>query len=211
MEFIYGWAKVIGPRSALESSVKEKSVRKTLFAVTAALTVAAVTGLAQDVRYNFDRNTDFTKYRTYKWVQIKDSGQLNQLADRQVKDAIDAQLAAKGIVKTDQDDASLYIAYQAALGQEKRFNSFSTDMGGWGYGAGWRGWGGPSMGTTTTTSETIHVGQIALDMYDPTTKTLVWRGEASKALDARAKPEKQQKNLNKAVAKLLKKYPPEKK
>ena len=39
-------------------------------------------------------------------------------------------------------------------------------------------------------------------------KTLVWRGAASKTLDTRAKPEKQQKNLAKAMAKLFKNYPP---
>jgi hypothetical protein len=36
----------------------------------------------------------------------------------------------------------------------------------------------------------------------------VWRGVASKTLDPEAKPEKQEKNLRKAVAKVLKNYPP---
>jgi hypothetical protein len=45
-------------------------------------------------------------------------------------------------------------------------------------------------------------------MYASGQKALVWRGTASKTLDERAKPEKQQKNLTKAVNKLLKNYPP---
>jgi len=45
-------------------------------------------------------------------------------------------------------------------------------------------------------------------MYDSTNKDLVWRGVASKTIDEKAKPEKQEKNLKKAVAKLLKNYPP---
>ena len=45
----------------------------------------------------------------------------------------------------------------------------------------------------------------------PRTKTLVWRGTASKTLDQKAKPDKQEKNLKKAVAKLLKNYPPKQK
>ena len=64
------------------------------------------------------------------------------------------------------------------------------------------------MTTSQTTSTTIHVGGIDLDMYDTAKKELVWEGTASKTLDPKAKPEKQQKNLNKAVAKLLKNYPP---
>jgi hypothetical protein len=45
-------------------------------------------------------------------------------------------------------------------------------------------------------------------MYDSANKDLVWRGVASKTLDPKAKPEKQQKNLDKAMAKLFKNYPP---
>ena len=47
-------------------------------------------------------------------------------------------------------------------------------------------------------------------MYHASAKSLVWRGTATKTLDPKAKPEKQQKNLAKAVAKMLKNYPPKK-
>jgi hypothetical protein len=45
-------------------------------------------------------------------------------------------------------------------------------------------------------------------MNDSAKHDLVWRGVASKTIDPKAKPEKRQKNLDKAVAKLLKNYPP---
>jgi hypothetical protein len=45
-------------------------------------------------------------------------------------------------------------------------------------------------------------------MYDSTNHNLVWRGVASKTIDPKAKPEKQQKNLAKVAKKLLKNYPP---
>ena len=63
---------------------------------------------------------------------------------------------------------------------------------------------------TTGTTSTIYIGQLALDMYQASAKSLVWRGTATKTLDPKAKPEKQQKNLAKAVAKMLKNYPPKK-
>ena len=67
------------------------------------------------------------------------------------------------------------------------------------------------MASTTTygSTSTVYVGQLDLSMYDPKSKQLVWRGVASKTLDPKAKPEKKQKNITKAVTKLLKKYPPE--
>jgi hypothetical protein len=61
---------------------------------------------------------------------------------------------------------------------------------------------------STGTTSTIYVGQLAIDMYSATAKALVWRGVVSKTLDPKAKPEKQEKNMGKAVAKLFKSYPP---
>jgi len=162
---------------------------------------------AQDVRYNFANEQDFSKYKTYKWVPIKDAQQLNQLADQQLKTTVDAELAKKGLSKSENDNADLYIGYQVALNQEKQFTSFDS---GWGYGPGWGGgwYGAGGGGMSTTTSSTINIGSVDLDMYDPAAKKLVWRGTASKTIDPKAKPEKRQKNLQKGVAKLLKNYPP---
>lgn len=178
--------------------------------VTLAGLLLAVGAAGQDVRYNFDKTTDFSKYKTYKWVPIKDAQTLSDLVDKQIKSALDAELAKKGLTKVDTDDANLYIGYQAAVGTEKQFTSYNT---GWGYGPGWYGggWyrgGGMTSSTTYGSTSTIYIGQLAIDMYDPAAKDLVWRGTASKTIDPKAKPEKQEKNLAKAVAKLLKNYPP---
>ncbi len=182
-------------------------MKQLLLALFALFLMAAGGAFAQDVRYNFDKNTDFSKFKTYKWVQLKGADKLDDLTDKQIKAAIDAELAKKGLTKTDSDKADLYVGYQTAVGQEKQFTSYSND---WGYGPGWgRGWYG-GMGTTTTTGQTstIYTGQLALDMYDAANHDLVWRGVASKTLDPKAKPEKRQQNLEKATAKLLKNFPP---
>jgi len=54
---------------------------------------------------------------------------------------------------------------------------------------------------------TLYVGQLVIDLYDAATEALVWRGAVSKTINRTAKPEKRQKNLEKAIAKLLKNYP----
>ena len=142
-------------------------------------------------------------------MTLKDAQKVNDLVDKQIVDAVDAELATKGLTKVTEDSANLYIGYQAGIVQEKQYTSYSSD---WGYGPGWYGggWygGGPSMGTTTGQTSTIYIGQLALDMYDSANKDLAWRGVASKTIDPKAKPDKQQKNLAKAVKKLLKNYPP---
>lgn len=170
------------------------------------LLLCCASASAQDVRYNYLPGTDFSKYRTYKWVQVPGVQYPDQLTDGQIKQAIDGQLSLKGLRSTEGSDADLYLVYQAAVSAEKQWNAYSSGGGYWGYG-GWRGWGG-GMETTTVTSETIRVGTLNLDFYDVATKKQVWRGEASKTLKMEKKPEKVQKNLNKAMAKLLKNYPP---
>jgi hypothetical protein len=171
--------------------------------------LGATATLAQDVRYDFDKDKDFSKYKTYKWVPIKGADQPDDLTAKKVTDAIDTELATKGFSKTDSDTADLYIGYQTAIGSEKQFTSYSTD---WGYGGGWgRGWYGGGMGSSTTygSTSTVYVGQLDVSIYDSAQKQLVWRGVATKTLDPKAKPEKKEKNIAKAVQKLLKNFPPQ--
>ena|SRR5215469_7488474 len=172
------------------------------------LILLAGAALAQDVRYNFASGANFEKYRTYKWVKIQGAEQTDQITDQQIKSAFDAELAKKGLMRTENDSADLYVAYQVALTSEKQMTVFNS---GWGYGPGWGWYGYGGGGISTATTSTIPIGQIDLDMYDPAGKQLVWRGTASKTLDPKAKPEKRQKNMAKAAQKMLKNYPPEKK
>jgi Domain of unknown function (DUF4136) len=185
-------------------------MKKAVYLTLVVMFVGVMSVYAQDVRYNFDKNADFTKYKIYKWVDIKGADRPNQLVQKQITDALDAELAKKGLTKTTGDNADLYIAYQTAIGNEKEFTSYNT---GWGYGPGWGGgwYGGTGSTMTTTSTTTIYVGQLDLDMYDAAKKEMVWRGTASKTIDPKAKPEKQEKNLAKAVEKLLKNYPPKQK
>jgi hypothetical protein len=150
----------------------------------------------QDVTYNFMPGTDFSKYHTYRWVLIEGGMHPNQIVDAQIKQSIDSQLAAKGLTKTDADKVDLYVAYQVAVDQEKQWNAY-------GMGPGLR-WGGMA----TATSSNISIGTLVLDIYDPAAKQLVWTGRATKTLDPSKSQEKNQKNLDKAMAKLLKNYPP---
>jgi hypothetical protein len=176
--------------------------RVAFLAVLALVVVPALGGgavLAQDVNVNYVPGTDFSKYKTYKWIEIQGAEKPDQIVDTQIKQAIDKVLGGKGLAKATGDTADLFIAYQVAVNQERQWNAYNTG----GYGA-WRYGGG--MGTAT--SSTIHIGTIALDMYDASAKELVWKGQASKTLSGEKNPEKRQKNIEKAMAKLLKDFPP---
>ena len=157
--------------------------------------VACFVAIGQDVHHNSMPGVDFSKYHTYKWVNIEGGAHPNQIVDAEIKQSIDSQLASKGLTKTDGDNADLYVGYQVAVDQEKQWNAWGTG----------RGFGG---GMGEATQSTINVGSLVLDMYDPTTKQLVWQGTATKTINPSGNQEKNEKNLNKAMEKLLKGFPP---
>lgn len=173
------------------------------------LVFSCLTGLvmAQDVRFNFDEKADFSKYKTYRWEKHPKSLEVDDLTLGQLAKGFDAALASKGLRRVDSGNTDLVILFQVAMNQEKQITSFDT--GGYGYGPYWRGgWYGGGGGMTTSTTSTINIGSLVLDMYDTSSKTLVWRGMASKTIDPKAKQDKRQKNIDKAAAKLMKNYPP---
>jgi hypothetical protein len=150
---------------------------------------------AQDVRYNYAPGTDFSKYKTYKWTEIPGGVHPDQMVNDQIKQAIDSQLVLKGLTKTEGDNADLLVGYQVAVNQEKQWNAMAM---------------GPVRfgGMGTATSSTINVGTLVLDIYDSAAKKQIWRGDATKTISPSKDPQKNQQNLQKAVAKLLKNYPP---
>src|SRR5690242_16054186 len=86
------------------------------------LTVATAT-FGQEVRYNFDKNTDFSKLNTYKWVDIKGAQKVNDLTDKQIKASVDAELAQKGLTRVEDENADILLGYQAAMDKDKQFTS----------------------------------------------------------------------------------------
>ncbi len=169
---------------------------KILTRATCVLILIMMSGAAfsQDIHYNYDRGTNFASYKTYQWVEIQESAKMDQLMDQNIKRAIDEQLAQKGLTKVEKD-GDLYIGYQTAVKEEKNVNF---------YGTGPRWYGGMVQGETST----ITTGMLVVNVFDPARKQLIWRGDASKTLDPKKDPEKNYKNLQKAMAKLFKNYPP---
>ena len=97
----------------------------------------------------------------------------------------------------------MVVIYSAATTTETQINTFNSG-GPWG-GYRW-GWGGYGGGTSTTTVQNIPVGQLVVDMADVKNKAFIWRGTATDTLSD--KPEKNQKKLDKALAKMFKNFPP---
>ena len=167
--------------------------------LTAVVLLAVVSATGQEVHYNYDRSANFASYKTYRWVNL-DGTVPDELVDQAIKRAIDEQLAQKDLTKVE-NEADLYIGYHAVINLEKRVDLWSTGLGP----GGW-GWGDRTVQGQTST---IPVGVLVVDVYDHARKQLVWRGDASKSLDLKKDPDRNYKNLQKAMGKLFKNYPPQ--
>src|SRR5271169_6181756 len=118
------------------------SVSRLLLLVGLAL-LASTALPAQDVKYNFMPGTDFSKYHTYKWVEIPGGIHPNQIIDQEIKQAVNNTLATKGLTLATGDTADLYVGYQCSVDEEKQVNA---------WGSGGRLLGGMGQATTSTIS-----------------------------------------------------------
>src|SRR5271169_6108640 len=87
---------------------------------------------AQDIKTNYVPGTDFSKYKSYKWVSIEGAEKPNDILDQQIKQAVDTQLASKSLTKTDDEKADLYVGYQLSITQQQQWNAYSTGGARWG-------------------------------------------------------------------------------
>lgn len=169
-------------------------------AAVCTLFFAAMLGaaLAQQVKTDFDHQANFSQYKTYSWQEVKPP---NSLWDSRIKSAVDAQLAAKGWTQVDSGGDVAIVAI-ATTHTERTLQTFYDGMGG---GWRWRGFGG--MGEATTSEQDYKEGTLLVDLYDAKNKLLIWRGSAEDTVSNNA--DKNEKNLDKGVARMFKKFPPQ--
>src|ERR1700686_3593886 len=154
----------------------------------------------QHIRTDFDHQANFSQYKTYSCQEIKPP---NSLWDARIKNAVDAQLSAKGWTQVDSGGDVAIVAIKTTQTQ-RSLQTFYDGMGG---GWGWRRFGGGGFGESTTTEQDYQEGTLVVDMYDAKTKQLIWRSSAENTLSNKA--EKNEKNLTKGVGKMFKKFPPD--
>jgi len=171
-------------------------------AVAAALSLVGAGAFAQDVKVDYDKAADFTKYKTFA-IKLGTSWN-NPLSEKRVLAEIQQGLTEKGwTATTDDAKADAVVVLHGATEKQKSLNTFYS--GGYG-GYGWRGGWGGGMSSSTTTVDEYTVGTLVVDIFDAKSKQLVYRGTASDEISN--KPEKNAKKLAKASDKLFKDFPP---
>ena len=155
--------------------------------------MTAGVAMAQDIQTDYDHKADFSKYQTFMW--IKQPKTENPFMQQRIVDAVNAQLQAKGL-RLVTSNADLGVSGNTATREEHTLDGFYDGFPGW----GWHRYWGPQI------VETYTVGTLVVDLFDSATKQVVWWASASDTVSD--KPEKNEKKVNEAVAKIFKHFPP---
>src|SRR5262249_36552062 len=144
-----------------------------------AMALVSASASAQKTTYDYDKGADFSKLKTYAWTTghtLQD-----ELNHKRVVGAIDEQLAAKGLTRVEADaNPDVLVAYHASFDRNLQINATSNEPYGYRFGG---------MRTGSARTSEIVTGTLVVDMVDPNTKSMLWRGIATREVDATAKPE----------------------
>ena len=174
--------------------------RFTLLASLGALACATVS-----VSTDYDPTTKFSSYQSYAWLPDNPTPtghpRLDSpLVQERIKKAIDLALESKGFARTESPD--FLVRYD--LSAERRLDVTTYDSGfyrGYGY----------RMSLPVTEVREYDEGSLIVDILDYHEKKVVWRGVGQGRLrseSASADPAEQQARIDKAVAAVLKDFPP---
>jgi hypothetical protein len=152
----------------------------------------AGSALANTVTTDYDHHVDFSKYKTFMWVQ-EPNPQEAFMKDRIMK-SVNIQLQARGM-RLVTEGADMAIGSHVATEERHTWDTYYTGGWGWGWDGSW-----------TAVERTYEVGTLTVDLFDAKAKKLVWQGNATD--DVHTKPEHQTREYEKQVEKMFKAYPP---
>lgn len=150
---------------------------------------------AQKVTIDYAKDFDFSKVKTYEYVQTKETDAADPLMDERIVQDLKQALMQAGLMEVS-ENPDIYVTYHLIKTETPVF--YTTGFGYDGFGPGWGAWGG--VGTATTTESEYTEGTLIIDAYGPSDKKLVWRGTGMTHLSD--KPEKQTKDIEKIFEKL---------
>lgn len=111
-----------------------------------------------------------------------------------MKDAVNRELAARRWTLVP-SGGEVAVSARDAIHNQQTLNTFYDGFGG-------RHFGG--LGMATTTVDNYKVGTLIVEMFDGSSKNMIWRGVASDTLSNNSDI----KNLDKNVRKMFGKFPP---
>lgn len=161
---------------------------------------------------DYDREVDFKEYKSYAFYKTGiDKAQISDLDKRRILKAIEAEMNARGFVKSQDPDLLVSIFTK----EREQVDIYNNNFG-WGWGWGWGGWYNPWVwgpgwgwgGAWGPNVSTRTQGSLYIDLIDADSKQLVWQGRGVGTLNNTSNVEKKEERIREFVSQILEKYPP---
>jgi uncharacterized protein DUF4136 len=147
------------------------------------------------VNVDYDPSFDFQTPKSFAIAHYNKEGEDTLFNDRLIK-ALEADLQAKGYMMTAKDKADLILTFHTNV--ENKI-SIDTDYQMIGYAR--YGYGGGMVATTRTYN--YQKGTLIIDVLNPETEKIVWRGMATDILKEHKTPQERTAYINKVVKKTM--------
>lgn len=193
---------------------KEIKLHKTLIHMKIATSLSLMMILFTSVAFSqakadYDKTVDFSKYKTYSFAGWQDGSDaiLNDFDKKRIHDAFASEFSARGMEYV-QSGGDAVVTLFITTADKVNTTAYTNYTGGMGYRGRWGyAYGGMGMGSATTTvSENEYTeGTLVVDIYDESSKNLIWQGLLTSTVQEN--PQKREKTIPKNVKKLMKKYP----
>lgn len=149
---------------------------------------------------DYDPQYNLGKYATFNWQQKTniESGNnplyYNELNDKRIKAAVQEELTSKGYVLTE-EKSDLVLHYHIIIDDQ---SIVTTDP---------HGYYSPYWMNMQTNIYQYREGTLIIDLMEPKTNNLVWRGWAVSAIDAVYTPDQTDHLIKIAIGKIFRKFP----
>ncbi|MFK0571003.1 DUF4136 domain-containing protein [Endozoicomonas sp.] len=172
------------------------------------ISIVVLTGCAtQKVDWDYDTERSLGGMKSYRWIEpASESKQMGYhfeaLMDKRVHSAVDGVLESQGFQRIDSEKEAVdflvnYIASQKTRREERQVTtSFGYGFSPWGLGV-----------STDSRVQEYEEGSLIIDIIDPETKNVVWRGRSRARIQEDLSPEQRTVKINQAVDHILEGFP----
>lgn len=155
------------------------------------------------VTTDYDTAVNFTNYKTFAFFKPGiDKADISDLDKKRILRAIEAELTAKGLTKSENPDMLVSIFTKSRERVDVNQNNF-----GWGWGWGWNPWMWNNGMNNVNVSQYTE-GTLFIDFIDKNKKELIWQGVGTGALKIQNR-EKKEERIKEFVKEIISNYPPE--
>lgn len=154
------------------------------------------------VNYDYEKSTDFSKYKTYNYFSNMETG-LSELDEKRFLKILSQTLESKGILRSETPD--FLIDIKSNEYEENSRSTVGVGVGGSGRNVG----GGISIGIPVGQSKVSR--QIVIDFVDQSNNSLFWQANSESNFNPDASPEEREARFKSISDKILVKYPPKSK